>query len=88
MTDEIVKYIDRLTSFLDTSFPDFRKFFTDLQVKTGLTILTEYLKVTAILDPKLDKAKIINQIKTISHKIESYTIKKYTKLYQAARNSS
>jgi len=88
LTDEIVEHINRLTGFLDTSFPDFRKVFTDLQGKTALTILAEYPTVTAILDPELDKAKIINQIKTISHKSESYAIKKYDKLYQAARNSS
>lgn len=85
LTDEIVEHVNRLTGFLDISFPEFKKVFKDLQGKTALMILEKYSSTDIILNT--DKNEIIESIKLSSHKSIIYAEKKYNELYDAALKS-
>lgn len=86
LTDEIVEHINRLIAFLDISFPDFKKVFTDLQGKTPLSLLEKYPTIQEVLSPE-NKQDIIQLIKENSHKSSSYAEVKYEKLLKAAEKS-
>lgn len=52
LADEILEYINRLITFLDVSFPDYKKVFPNLQGETPLSLLEKYPTVKDILSPE------------------------------------
>ena len=82
ISNEIVEHTNRLTGYLDISFPGFRKIFTKIKGKTTLKFLQTIPDIGTFLTT--DKDKVLQLIQKASHKSYSYAVQKYNALYEIA----